>query len=281
MAEKKDTLAVEFERLQGKINTLFKPIYDPIDEFFFELVAKFQKAGVDFLEVNNVKRSAIAKHSNYYEYPERRYAVVVNDKNKVKFYELQYANSDVDNSAKEISQKEFEDLTISTYLKPNPLQTKEDQEEDKEPTQPEEEGSKKKEDKDSINKDKPKDHPEIKKGTVEYGDTLAPKSKLNEKIRKAIAEATDKPINIDGTKLYNPTETQGYTGNEANLGPLEGKKTLPGYTGDESSISLGDMGDNDLMGYYGWLKKQNREDVADELRLVTLALRRRKILKEE
>ena len=154
MADKKDTLTVEFERLQGKINTLFKPIYDPIDEFFFELVAKFQKAGVDFLEVNNVKKTAIAKHSNYYEYPERRYAVVVNDKNKVKFYELEFSNSDVDKSAKEIAQKEFEDLTISTYLKPNPLQTKEDQEEDKDPEQPDEEGSKKKEDKDSINKDK-------------------------------------------------------------------------------------------------------------------------------
>jgi len=216
MADKKDTLTVEFERLQGKINTLFKPIYDPIDEFFFELVAKFQKAGVDFLEVNNVKKTAIAKHSNYYEYPERRYAVVVNDKNKVKFYELEFSNSDVDKSAKEIAQKEFEDLTISTYLKPNPLQSKEDQEEDKDPGQPEEEGSKKKEDKDSINKDKPTDHPEIKKDTVEYGETLAPKSKLNEKIKKALEEAT----------FNTPEDSMPYTGSVGNVGPLEAKKKL-------------------------------------------------------
>jgi len=209
MADKKNTLSQEFDRIQGKIDTLFRPIYDPIDEFFFKLVGEFQKAGVDFLEINHGKKSAIAKHSNYYEYPERRYAVTVNDNNKVKFYELEFSNNEAGSSpAKEIPQKEFEDLTIPTYLKPNPLMSKEDQEQDKTPDEANyPEGSKKKDDKDAITKENPKDHPEIKKKNVNYGDTLAPKNKIKE---------------------MNEEAQTSYTGTVGNLGPMEGFNTT-GY----------------------------------------------------
>lgn len=227
MADKKNTLSQEFDRIQGKIETLFRPIYDPIDEFFFKLVAEFQKAGVDFLEINQGKKSAIAKHMNYYEYPERRYAVTVNDKNKVKFYELEYSNSEAPGSptAKEISQKEFEDLTIPTYLKPNPLMSKEDQEQDKTPDEADyPEGTKKKDDKESITKEKPTEHPEIKKKNVEYGDTLSPKNKkgkVDEAVKPSFAvglDRTKRPAADQGHTIDTP-ET--YTGTVGNLGPME------------------------------------------------------------
>jgi len=234
MADKKNTLSQEFDRIQGKIETLFRPIYDPIDEFFFKLVAEFQKAGVDFLEINQGKKSAIAKHMNYYEYPERRYAVTVNDKNKVKFYELEYSNSEAPGSptAKEISQKEFEDLTIPTYLKPNPLMSKEDQEQDKTPDEADyPEGTKKKDDKDAITKEKPTDHPEIKKKNVEYGDTLSPKNKkgkVDEAVKPSFAvglDRTKRPAADQGHTIDTP-ET--YTGTVGNLGPMGEKKEAEG-----------------------------------------------------
>jgi hypothetical protein len=200
-----DTMAKEFDSLQNKITNLFRPIFDPMDEFFIELISKFKIAGVDFLEVNNFKKTAIAKHSNYYEYPERRYAVVVNDKNKVKFYELEFKSDDVDNKAKEVSQQEFEQLTIPTYLKPNPLLSKEDSEEDKEPEQSDTEGTKVKKDKEALSQ-----VDEEPKKMLNYGETSSPK--IKEDLDKN--EATEKPI-IDAS------DTQGYTGNEGNLGPLE------------------------------------------------------------
>jgi len=234
MADKKNTLSQEFDRIQGKIETLFRPIYDPIDEFFFKLVAEFQKAGVDFLEVNQGKKSAIAKHSNYYEYPERRYAVTVNDKNKVKFYELEYSNSEAGDSptAKEISQKEFEDLTIPTYLKPNPLMSKEDQEQDKTPDEADyPEGTKKKEDKDAINKEKPTEHPEIKKKTVEYGDTLSPKNKkekVDEAVKPSFAVGLDRAKRPAANQGHTVVTPDTYTGTVGNLGPMEESEDLSG-----------------------------------------------------
>jgi hypothetical protein len=171
MAEK-DNMAKNFDNLQNKITTLFRPIFDPIDEFFIKLIGEFQKAGVDFLEINNFKKTAIAKHSNYYEYPERRYAIVVNENNKVKFYELEFKSNDIDKNAKEVAQQEFEQMTIPTYLKPNPLQTKEDSEEDKKPTQPDEEGTKEKKDKDALSQVTPEE-----KKLLNFGDTSSPKVK--------------------------------------------------------------------------------------------------------
>jgi hypothetical protein len=70
----------------------------------------------DYLEIEDLSQDffrLLAKHCNYYEYPETRYAVTVSDKNKVKFYELEFKSADIDNNAKEISQQEFERRYLS------------------------------------------------------------------------------------------------------------------------------------------------------------------------
>ena len=60
---------------------------------FEQLISKFKIAGVDFIEVNQIRKFAIAKHENYIQYPERRYAIVQDEKGKVKFYEINFPYS--------------------------------------------------------------------------------------------------------------------------------------------------------------------------------------------
>ena len=90
---------------------------------FEQLISKFKIAGVDFIEVNQIRKFAIAKHENYIQYPERRYAIVQDEKGKVKFYEINYTTGDFDH-AEEINQAEFENFGIPTYLKDNDVTKK-------------------------------------------------------------------------------------------------------------------------------------------------------------
>lgn len=148
---KTNTLADKFDSIQKAIEKIFKAdkaIFTEYDEDFLSLISKFKMAGVDFLEVDPTRKTAIAKHENFYEYPEIRYSIVQDDKGKVKFYRLQFTTDDKDKQAEEITQVEFENNAIPTYLKPNDLMSKEDQEEDREPKNPYEdsEGTKVKKD---------------------------------------------------------------------------------------------------------------------------------------
>ena len=121
------SLSAEFDKLNKQVDDIFsKPVpYEDLDDpAFIDLVSKFREAGVDFLEINNQRLFAIAKHENFYEYPERRYALVQEPKGRVRFYELLFSNTDMKSNAREISQSEFEEFTIPTYLKDNDVSNK-------------------------------------------------------------------------------------------------------------------------------------------------------------
>jgi len=117
----------EVEKKYDKFNDEIRNAFgeDYVDSFktltdldFEQLIAKFKIAGVDFLEVNNLRKYALAKHENYIQYPERRYAIVQDEKGKVRFYEINFTTGDF-NHAEEINQAEFENFSIPTYLKDN------------------------------------------------------------------------------------------------------------------------------------------------------------------
>ena len=185
---KKDTLQKEFERLGKDVEKLFKPLYDQPEEKFMEAIAELQKKGVSIVDVNNVTQRAFAQPNNYSDNPEMR-VLIVGDGKTLKYYRLEHsrdADLDLSDGENKLTQDEFEKLCIPTYTQPNPLMDPKDTKEDYEPTEEEVEGSKAGPDKKmSVKKDekplglKP-DHPEVKKGTVEYGETLAPKNKIKD-----------------------------------------------------------------------------------------------------
>jgi len=187
MAEKM-ALQKEFERLYGDVDKLFKPVYDAPGEKFMEAIAELQKKGVSIIDVNNVTQRAYAQPNNYSDNSEMR-VLIVGSGAKLKFYRIEHsrdADMDLSDGEQKLSQEEFEKLCIPTYSQPNPLLDKESTKLDYNPKQEDVEGSKAGPRKDmSVKKDgkavgvKP-DHPEIKKKTVEYGDTSSPKNKIKD-----------------------------------------------------------------------------------------------------
>ena len=182
------TLQAEFEKLYKGVDKLFRPIYDEQNEKFQEAIADLQKKGVSIIDVNNVNQRAFAQPNNFSDNPEMR-VLIVGDGGKLKFYRLEHsrdADLDLSDGENKLTAEEFEKLCIPTYTQPNPLMDPKDTKEDYSPTEEEVEGSKAGPKKDmSVKKDekplglKP-DHPEVKKGTVEYGETLAPKNKIKD-----------------------------------------------------------------------------------------------------
>lgn len=199
--EKKMVLQKEFERLYDKVEDLFKPVYDQPEEKFEEAIANLQKKGVSIIDVNNVTKRAFAQPNNYSDNPEMRVLIVGGDGKGLKYYRLDHARDadmDLSDGEQKLTEEEFEKLCIPTYTQPNPLMTKEDTKEDYEPKQEEVEGSKAGPDKKmSVKKDeKPlglsPDHPEVKKTTVEYGDTSSPKNKIKDDAGKVNESFTSK-----------------------------------------------------------------------------------------
>lgn len=132
----KNTLADEFDKIQDKIDNLFKNekvLWDADDDDWIELISNFRKAGVDFLEIDNKRKTAIAKPENFYQYPSARFAISQDDKGKVKFYKLLFRVEDSDKKAAEITQVEFEENTIPDLIKANDLLGKKDNEKDVDP----------------------------------------------------------------------------------------------------------------------------------------------------
>jgi hypothetical protein len=208
MANKKDTLNKEFERLYDDVDGLFKPIWDSPQEKFMEAIADLQKKGVAIIDINNVNQVAYAQPNNYSITPNRRVAIIGGKGKALKYYQLEHPTASIESAdlphadgVQELTVDQFEEMCIPSYTKPNPLQDPKDTKEDYEPTQEDVEGSKPGPDKKmSVKKDekplglKP-DHPEVKSKTVEYGDTSSPKNKIKEisegfvnKIKKAIEE---------------------------------------------------------------------------------------------
>ena len=227
---KTDTLADKFDSIQKAVDKIFKAdkaIYTAYDEDFLGLIDKFRMAGVDFLEIDPVRKTAIAKHENYYEYPEIRYSIVQDDKGKVKFYKLLFTTDDKNKKAEEITQVDFEDNAISTYLKPNDLMSKEDAEEDREPEDAYEdsEGSKIKKDEKSLAQDD-SEKKVIDQGSAESSPKIKTEGKLNEmalmgtkykvraqsfdrKTNKPISQPREEVINIANNKIFNRVRSIG------------------------------------------------------------------------
>ena len=182
-------LQKEFERLYKDVDKLFKPVYDEPAEKFQEAIADLQKKGVSIIDVNNVSQRAFAQPNNFSDNPEMRVLIVGGKGKGLKYYRLDHsrdADLDLSDGEQELAVEEFEKLCIPTYTQPNPLMDPKDAKEDYSPTQEEVEGSKAGPDKKmSVKKDekplglKP-DHPEVKKKTVEYGDTSSPKNKIKD-----------------------------------------------------------------------------------------------------
>ena len=132
----KDTLADKFDSIQDKIDNLFKnekALWEPNDDDWINLIAQFRKAGVDFLEIDDKRKTAIAKPEDFYQYPSARFAISQCDKGKVKFYKLSFRVEDSDKKAAEITQVEFEENCIPSLIKSNDLLSKEDNDEDRNP----------------------------------------------------------------------------------------------------------------------------------------------------
>jgi len=205
MADKK-ILEKEFERLYKDVDKLFKPVYDEIQEKFIDAIADLQKKGVSIIDVNNVTQRAFAQPNNYSDNPEMR-VLIDGSKGKLKFYRLEHsrdANLDLTDGETELNADEFEAFCIPTYTHKNPLMDPKDAKEDFEPTQTDVEGSKAGPKKDmSVKKDeKPvgpdKDHPEVKKTTVEYGDTSSPKNKIKDEagLTESFVERIKEVVNL-------------------------------------------------------------------------------------
>ena len=188
MADKKMVLQKEFERLYGDVDKLFKPVYDEQNDKFQEAIADLQKKGVSLIDINNVNQRAFAQPNNFSDNPEMR-VLIVGDGKTLKYYRLEHsrdADLDLSDGENKLTQDEFEKLCIPTYTQPNPLMDKESTKLDYEPAEEEVKGSKAGPSKKmSVKKDekplglKP-DHPEVKKKTVQYGDTSSPKNKIKD-----------------------------------------------------------------------------------------------------
>jgi hypothetical protein len=218
-SERIESLNDKFNEIQKKVEKSFDKNagavdYDKLtDPSFLKLVDKFRIEGVDFLEIDGLKKTAITKPENQVDYPERRYALIQEKGGRVRFYELLYHQQPSDSEAKEISQKEFEDRTIPQQIKRNV-----EQEEQFGLTRELEDynSEKRKKQKDTFG--------DIKLATKDTEDAskLEPEEHLWEaksKKKAKIAEAFETQLQRTFEDA-DPQDDNGYTGSVGNVGPV-------------------------------------------------------------